>query len=199
MTREGLGTATIFFVVQEAMLPAAWHFWGDSDVKKRIFRDGDFPWDAIVDDLPNPRFFGQLGGLDQRASSCRVVDNVTRTAEAVPIAVDEYEDHLVPDERTGGTAVNVETRGAPRTIGDWVTIVPHEGHRIVKAAWCSTVPMRMRKEERSRAHVEQFGEGAWKVTPVYERPHDFVRYLLAFWDVPMETLVVGGQGHGVIL
>jgi hypothetical protein len=192
MTREGLGTASIFFVVQEGMLPASWHFWrSDRRVKERIFRDGQFPWDAIIDDLPNPRFFGELGGLDRRASSCRIVDNVTRTAEAVPIEVEEYPDHFIDDPRTGGKAVNIETRGAPRTIGDSVTVVPHEGHRIVKVAWCASVPMKLRLEERTRAHCEKHGEGAWFVTPIYDRPRDFVRYLLAFWDVPMTALHIG--------
>lgn len=193
MTRHGQGSSSIFYVVEERAVPGALSFWTEN-MRRRIFERGQFPWERIIDDLPHPRFYGEQGGdLPTRAAWCEVIDEVTQTLIAEPIAVEEYEDHLVPDERTGGSAVNLEVRGLPRSIGQVKLLAPEPGHRIVKIAWCSTARMYPRRERLSRPHFERFGDRAWCFTPVYEEPHDFVRYVMAFWHIPDTTLIVGRQ------
>lgn len=190
MTLHGQGSSSQFFVVQERAIPGAASFWTDN-MRHRIFERGQFPWERIIDDLPHPRFFGEQGHLDTRAAWCEVIEETTVTTEAVPVALEEYEEHLVPDERTGGTAVNLEVRGLPRTIGQPKLLAPEEGHRIVKVAWCSSVRMTLRRERLIRAHFERYGDRAWSYTPIFEEPHAVVRYVLAFWHIPAATLHVG--------
>jgi hypothetical protein len=185
LTAEGIGTASIFFVVQEKALPSSFSFWTDN-VRRRIFERGDFPWEAMINDLPAPRFFGSDGGdLPTRAASCRLIDEITRTIEAIPVIEEEIHDRLVEYGEEGQKAVQMQVKGRPKTIGQPKILMPHTGHRVVRIAWCSSVPLRLHHERLSLSQIDECGDGAWCFTPVFQQPEHTVRYLLAFWEVPL--------------
>lgn len=179
LTKEAVDGGPAFFVVQEGAIGRLLG-WG---VKEKIFYRGVFPWDAMVADLPGTNF-GEQGTLPRRAVSCRLIDETTKTMTAEPIYKDELDDRTVIDPQ-GRVAVQVDTRGLPKEIGQPKILVPHVGHVIVRIAWCSSVPIRMHREKMSAAQERDCGAGAWSYTPIFHQPCAFSRYLLAFWEVPL--------------
>lgn len=183
MTKEGgLGDLS-FFVVQQDKLPSRFSFWS-GNVRQRIYESGEFPWQDVVADLPGTNL-GQDGSLPRRAVSCRLIDCAISSFMAEPIVKEEIPDRLVVDSRTGGKAVRVDVIGMPKPIGPPRIIVPHEGHVVVRICWCSSTPITMRRERMDADELRRYGTGAWSYTPVFAEPRAVARYLLAFWEVPL--------------